>query len=42
MRIDRVKGGYMLYKNIDSKTHQLFITDEEMYKISARFDGTKL
>ncbi len=38
MRIDRVKGGYMLYKTIDSKTHQLFITEEEAYELSARYE----
>ena len=38
MRIDRVRKGYMLYKTIDNKTHQLFITDEEASEISARYE----
>ncbi len=39
MRIDRVKDGYMVYKTIDNKTHQLFITVEEASEISARYDS---
>lgn len=38
MKIDRVKGGYMLYKTIDNKPHQLFITEDEAYEISARYE----
>ncbi len=38
MRIDRVKGGYMLYKTIDNSTYQLFITEEGAYDLSARYE----
>jgi len=37
MKIDRVKGGYMLYKTIEGKTHQLFITVEEASEIAANY-----
>jgi hypothetical protein len=39
MKIDRVKDGYMLYKTIDGKTHQLFITVEEASEIAAKYEA---